>query len=181
LYNKEATLLIQFPCGRQGAFSIPNSVDSIGYSAFSLCESLTSIEIPNSVTSIGEFAFQACTDLSSVHIPDSVTNIGEYAFAYCTALDSITCEAVNPPTLGNDVFYSVDKSIPLYVPSESILAYQNADQWKDFTNIQAIHAPEGIENNPSAMFGESRKLLRDGNIYIITDDNTHTLTGQKIR
>ncbi len=39
---------------------IPNSVTSIGYSAFSGCSSLTSVTIPNSVTSIGYSAFNYC-------------------------------------------------------------------------------------------------------------------------
>jgi hypothetical protein len=53
-------------------------------------------------------------------------------------LTSITSEALTPPTLNNDVFGYVDKSIPLYVPGSSILAYKSADQWKDFTNILSI-------------------------------------------
>ncbi len=51
---------------------------------------------------------------------------------------SITCEAVTPPTLGNNVFDGVDKSIPLYVPVESVDAYKTANGWKEFTNIQPI-------------------------------------------
>ena len=39
---------------------IPNSVTSIGSSAFEDCSGLTSITIPNSVTSIGEWAFRDC-------------------------------------------------------------------------------------------------------------------------
>ena len=60
---------------------------------------------------------------------------------------SVTCEAVNPPTLdynwdNTPVFDNVDKSIPLYVPAESIDAYKAADQWKDFTNILPISGTE---------------------------------------
>ena len=40
---------------------IPNSVTSIGGSAFEGCTGLTSVEIPNSVTSIGGSAFEGCT------------------------------------------------------------------------------------------------------------------------
>ena len=40
--------------------TIPNSVASIGSSAFSGCTGLTSISIPNSVTSIDEYAFEDC-------------------------------------------------------------------------------------------------------------------------
>jgi len=48
LYNKDKTLLIQYPGGKTGAFTIPNSVTDIGrYSAFKGCTSLTSINIPN--------------------------------------------------------------------------------------------------------------------------------------
>lgn len=65
---------------------IPNSVTSIGYGAFSDCQSLTSISIPNSVTTIDMYAFNGCTSLASINIPNSVTSIGYYAFNGCTSL-----------------------------------------------------------------------------------------------
>ena len=61
---------------------IPNSVTSIGSSAFYGCSGLTSVTIPNSVTSIGSSAFYRCSGLTSVTIPNSVTSIGDNAF--CT-------------------------------------------------------------------------------------------------
>ena len=70
--------------------TIPNSVTSIGESAFWWCKSLTSITIPNSVTSIGESAFWGCKSLTSITIPSSVTSIGEGAFRWCESLTSIT-------------------------------------------------------------------------------------------
>jgi len=70
--------------------TIPNSVTSIGNSAFSGCSSLTSITIPNSVTSIGPNAFNSCSFLTSITIPNSVTSIGNMAFYECYSLTSIT-------------------------------------------------------------------------------------------
>ena len=69
---------------------IPNSVTSIGSSAFYNCSSLTSITIPNSVTSIGDYAFRNCSSLTSITIPNSVTSISDYAFYGCSGLTSVT-------------------------------------------------------------------------------------------
>jgi hypothetical protein len=61
---------------------IPNSVTSIGSSAFKDCSGLTQVTIPESVTSIGEYAFAGCTGLTEVAIPSSVTDIADWAFYY---------------------------------------------------------------------------------------------------
>ena len=60
------------------------SVTSIGNSAFSYCNNLTSVTIPNSIKSINYRAFYECSSLSSIEIPQSVTFIADQAF-YGTA------------------------------------------------------------------------------------------------
>lgn len=61
-----------------------------------VCEGLqyiASITIPNTVTSIGESAFEGCSYLKSITIGTNVTDIGRFAFAGCPSLDSIVWNA----------------------------------------------------------------------------------------
>ena len=88
LFNKDKTTLVQCP-GAFAAYTIPDSVTSIGAEAFYNCKSLTSVTIPDSVTSIGDFTFSYCESLTSVTIPDSVTSIGHYAFEGCRSLTDV--------------------------------------------------------------------------------------------
>ena len=148
-------------CTGLTSITIPDSVTSIGSNAFASCSSLTSVIIPDSVTSIGSFAFYGCTRLTSVSIlagitniyastfygcssltsitiPDNVTSIGNNAFNNCTGLTSITSLNTTPPTITSNTFSNVSVSIPVYVPSSSVLTYQSAQYWSNFTNIQAI-------------------------------------------
>ena len=91
LFNKKKTELILYPVGNsRNAYSIPNSVTSIGYYAFWGCTNLRNIKIPNNVESIGDYAFYNCTSLTSVTIPNSVTSIGNDAFYGCSSLTSVT-------------------------------------------------------------------------------------------
>ena len=62
--------------------TIPNTVTSIGASAFYKCSDMSSVTIPNSVTNIDRSAFSQ-TGLTNVTIPNSVITIGDGAFEQC--------------------------------------------------------------------------------------------------
>ena len=59
-------------------------------------------EIPDSVTSIGNTAFAGCNTLKSITIPKSVSKVGEYAFFNCKSLTKIKVDK------NNKSFYSID-------------------------------------------------------------------------
>ena len=103
LLSKDGKRLIRYPYGRQGSYTIPNTVTSIAYKAFYKAEGLTSVTIPNSVKNIGDFAFDG-SGITSLNIPNGVTNIGKYAFTRCLKLTSVNIPA-SVVNIGDFAFY----------------------------------------------------------------------------
>ena len=90
------------------------------------------------VTSIGISAFSGCEVLTSVSIGSSMTSIESYAFAYCQALEDVYCHAENVPSTNANAFYGSNiENSTLHVPAASVNAYQAAEPWKNFKNIVA--------------------------------------------
>lgn len=76
-------------CSNLTSVSLPNSIISIGNSAFRSSK-ISSITIPNSVTTIGDYVFSWCSSLTNVKLGNSVESLGRYAFSWCSALPSLT-------------------------------------------------------------------------------------------
>ncbi len=113
-YNTAAGLDVVIPATTNGY-----PVTSIGVNAFQY-SGITNVTIPNSVTSIGDSAFYYCSRLTNVTIPSSVTSIGNYAFNDCTSLTRVYFTG-NAPTPNYDltVFadgYNEDPATVYYLP-----------------------------------------------------------------
>lgn len=93
----DAYALQSYPAGRQGAYTIPSSVngkeiDQVWTSGFEGAASLTDITIPASIGRLGTAAFEN-TGLTHVTIPDTVQQVDPAVFQNCTKLVSVKLPA----------------------------------------------------------------------------------------
>ena len=115
----------------------PSTLKTIGATCFSgdfrLCEPLV---FPEGFLTIGSSAFSSCSLIPSVYLPSTTQTIGASAFSSCYNISSITCEAVEPPTVGSNAFNGVAKNnFTVEVPPQSVMRYQAESGWSDFNRI----------------------------------------------
>ena len=68
---------------------LPDTIVSIGKSAFEYCRDLTEVHFGSSLVTIDKNAFHICDSLKELVMPSSLRVIGESAFERCEALSSL--------------------------------------------------------------------------------------------
>ncbi len=149
LFSKDKTILMQCPGGKSGAYTIPDSVTSIGDDAFAYCDSLTSVTIPDSVTTIGSSAFWSCDSLKSVTIPDSVTDIGSSAFSGCDRLTSVTIPD-SVTTIGFGAFSNCD-SLTSVTIGDSVTTIDE-EAFCDCDSLTSVTIPDSVTSIGNGAF-----------------------------
>ena len=154
-----------YDCDNLTEISLPNSVTTIGRGAFYDCENLTKVSLGNSVTTIGQFAFSGCDNLTEISLGKSVAEIGSGVLTGCSNLTTIYSLNPTPPTFESDEFTNKQYiNMNVYVAKGSLAAYQTADIWKNFWNLQEYSTDTGIGN-----------ITFDG----VQENNIYDLQGRK--
>jgi hypothetical protein len=121
------------------------------------CTNLKNVHIGNGVTSIGNWAFSGCSDLDYFVFGRNVRNIGQEAFSDCTNMTKLISHATTPPTCGSQALDDINKwTCQLFVPTDYISAYQQADQWKEFFFV----SDEGTAVSPVTAGSAAAETMR---------------------
>jgi hypothetical protein len=134
LSNTPSNLVSNTYADGKGVMLFDGDVTSILANQFKSATNLSSIIIPNSVTSIGTSAFSS-SGLKSVVIGEGVKYIDDYAFNNCYNLVEIYFKSVTPPSIDTvDTFgtFKYNTSKKMYVPMASVSAYTSAKNWSTF-------------------------------------------------
>lgn len=116
------------------------NIGSFAFYGYNLT-SLESIAIPNSVTSIGESAFEGCYSLTNVIIPDSVISIGKSAFSNCRLVESVTI-GNGAKTIGEKAFYWCQSLKNIVIP-DSVTSIDDAS-FAGCTSLESAVIGSGV-------------------------------------
>jgi hypothetical protein len=120
---------------------LPSNLEEIGYFAFYNCSNLSNVSLPGSLTTIGYCAFSGC-NIDSISIPSSVVYIDDYAF---TNVNTAYVYAKTPPRRSQDYEDEIKPIIvkdlaksKLYVPKGCLKIYK--EKWGHmFGNIYEMN------------------------------------------
>ena len=123
--------------------TIPESVTSIGQSAFESCFSLDSLIIKDAATSIGESAFDGCSHLTTLSLGKNITTIGDYAFQGCSYLTNVTIPQ-SVTSIGAYAFANCSNLRTITIP-EKVTTIES-DTFTGCSNLESITLPAGLKS-----------------------------------
>ena len=130
-----------YDCKSLAEITIPDSVTEIGNSAFGYCTSLSKVKLSKNLTGIGSGVFSGCTSLAEITIPDSVTSIGEWAFSGCTSLTEITIPD-SVTSIGDSAFHDCENLTEITIP-DSVTEIGNY-AFYNCISLSKVKLPNGL-------------------------------------
>jgi len=178
LFDHGRTTLIQYPEGRAGSYTVPETVTSladeafyycsgltgivlssnllsIGHNEFSMCTNLAQVALPVDLTNLADGAFSGCANLSSMSVPRGVIAIGDYSFYSCTSLSNVALSE-NTLSIGSSAFAYCPKLTSFTIPNH-VTNIGNA-AFLSCSNLQAITIPPKVSSIGDLAFARCSSL-----------------------
>lgn len=159
LLSGDGKSILWFPMGKEGEYTLPSTVTTVGDYAFRNCrietfhfaDGLTSIgkyafynssvkevSLPSTVKQIPTGLFQKCAYLTTVHLGKNTELLGDYVFDGCP-ITNLYISAPTPPYCSNSTFASSGNNIfstcRVHVPKNRRIYYRGDMIWAQFKRI----------------------------------------------
>lgn len=159
LLSGDGKSILWFPMGKEGEYTLPSTVTTVGDYAFRNCrietfhfaDGLTSIgkyafynssvkevSLPSTVKQIPTGLFQKCADLTTVHLGKNTEMLGDYVFDGCP-ITNLYISAPTPPYCSNNTFASSGNNIfstcRVHVPKNRRIYYRGDMIWAQFKRM----------------------------------------------
>lgn len=153
LFDHDKKMLLAYPGGVSGSYTIPSSVELLDRYAFMKCFGLTSLEVDasnrNFTSADGVLYDKTGTTLlvypcgrdGGFVVPDRVVAIGESAFAYCDGLSSVVLPE-NLMTISYEAFHSCSELQEIKIP-EGVITIGNY-AFEDCNKLKSVVFSEGL-------------------------------------
>ena len=185
-----------FKGGSFTSITMPNTITTIGDSAFQSCSNLTSINIstgleyipsscfastklntviiPEGVKTIGDSAFYNCTSLEYLTISNTVNRLEGSCFACCTKLESVVIPS-SVKSIGGSAFSSCSALKNVVIPS-SVTSIGNY-AFSSCSSLTGIIIPSSIKTINEYTFQSCSSLTNVVLSYGLKDINNRAFSG----
>lgn len=145
---------------RLKSITLPDSVTSIGNSAFYGCTGLTTVNWnATECTSAGSSYLEGCSNLATVNIGDNVKFIPSYAFYGCSGLTRIIVDKRNTKyhSAGNCLIEIATKTLILgcktsVIPTDGSVTSVSSKAFYDCTGLTSITIPDSVTSIGDSAF-----------------------------
>ena len=142
-------------------------------------DTIDAVVLEKGITHIGNNAFNGLAKLNKIELPSTLTSIGESAFAGCRKLYDIYAYPTEPPVADDTSFANFN--VNLYVPCDNLRDYQMDAVFGSFKYIQCISSTDTEQIQAGTIHHAAQKVLIDGQVYILRNGKTYTLTGGEVK
>lgn len=159
LLSGDGKSILWFPMGKDGEYTLPSTVTTVGDYAFRNCRietfhfsdglisigkyafynsSVKEVSLPSTVKQIPTGLFQKCADLTTVHLGKNTEMLGDYVFDGCP-ITNLYISVPTPPYCSNNTFASSGNNIfstcRVHVPKNRRIYYRGDMIWAQFKRI----------------------------------------------
>ena len=148
---------------------LPESVTSIGYSAFAFCEELTKVSYRGNINYMAAGVFESCTKLEEFTMPSDVSGVPARAFAFCSGLKRIKITD-RAGEIGKMAFYRCDSLRELHIPRH---IYRIGEAAVMSSSLERVIFEGRTLAEVKKIFGFSWLVMSSPKVDIVCSDTTY--------